>query len=55
MLTLKLLAQDKAVVVLKYKKNQLKKPAIKNHEINFYTINPLLIYSWLIQSFTGNL
>ena len=31
MLTPNLLAQDKAVVVLKYKKNQLKNPVIKNH------------------------
>ena len=45
MLTPNLLAQDKAVVVLKYKKNQLKNPVIKNHEINFYTINPLFIYT----------
>ena len=44
MLTPNLLAQDEAVVVLKYK-NQLKKPVIKSQEINFYTINPLFIYT----------
>ena len=44
MLTPNLLAQDEAVVVLRYK-NQLKKPVIKSQEINFYTINPLFIYT----------
>ena len=50
MLTPNLLAQDKAIAVLKYKKNQLKKPVIKNQEINFYTINPLFIYTLMAKT-----
>ena len=45
MLTLNLPAQDKAIVVLKHWMNQMKKPAIMNHEIIIYTINPKLFHT----------